>query len=357
MKNQRDATQETKRGVMGFITFGLTRDQLQSEAIAFVRNLANPGLWVVLVIVFALGFYPIYTNNDTVREETFTVMRFIILASSLNILLGYTGYVSFGHIVFFGLGGYVGMYVMAEHGWNLWSAMLAGGVAAGVLALLLGQALLRLRGAYFALATIGINEAMRAFVNQFEPFGGSTGLSLNFRVYRAYGGPQEALWLVYKITLALALANVLFSYLIKTSKFGLGLMAIREDEDAAEVMGVITPRAKTWAFVFSAVLPGVIGVLVFFKTSIIEPELAFRLHSSIELLVMVMLGGIGTVLGPVLGAAGYQHLRSFLLTNEVFKDIQLSVSGALLLLITLFIPAGAVGWLRQRYPALRRFLP
>ena len=356
MKNQRDATQETQRSVTEF-ALGSTREQIKSEAIAFLRNLANPGLWVALAVVFALGFYPIYTGNDTMREETFTVMRFIILASSLNILLGYTGYVSFGHIVFFGLGGYVGMYVMAERGWNLWYAMLAGGAAAGVLALILGQALLRLRGAYFALATIGINEAMRAFVNQFEPFGGSTGISLNFRVYRAYGGPQDALWLVYKVTLALALANVLLSYLIKTSKFGLGLMAIREDEDAAEVMGVITPRAKTWAFVFSAVLPGVIGVLFFFKTSIIEPELAFKLHSSIELLVMVMLGGFGTVLGPILGAAGYQHLRSFLLTNELFKDIQLSVSGALLLAITLFIPAGAVGWLRHRYPALRRFLP
>ena len=356
MKSQRDVTQETEHRVTPSITSGLTWEVVRNEAVAFLRNLANPGLWVAMAVVFVLGFYPIYTGNDTLREETFTVMRFIILASSLNILLGYTGYVSFGHIVFFGLGGYVGMYVIVEHGWNLWYAMLAGGAAAGVLALLLGQALLRLRGAYFALATIGINEAMRAFVNQFEPFGSSTGLSLNFRVYRDYGGPQEALWLVYKIVLGLALFNVVLSYLIKTSKFGLGLMAIREDEDAAEVMGVVTPRAKTWAFVFSAVLPGVVGVIFFFKNSIIEPELAFKLHSSIELLVMVMLGGFGTVLGPILGAAGYQRLRSFLLTSDPFKDIQLSVSGALLLAIILFIPAGAVGWLRHRYPALRRFL-
>ncbi len=322
-----------------------------------LRNLANPGLWLTLVFLLIIGLWPIATNSDSLREETFTILRSVILASSLNILLGYTGYVSFGHIVFFGLGGYVGLFLMIKHDWMLWPAMAAGGVAAGLLALILGQALLRLRGAYFALATIGINEAMRAFVNQFEPFGGATGLSLNFRVYRDYGGTQNMLWLVYKVVLGLAVANIVLSYLIKTSKFGLGLMAIREDEDAAEIMGVVTPRAKTWAYVLSAILPGAMGVIFFFKTSIIEPSLAFRLHTSIEFLVMVMLGGFGTVLGPVLGAAGYQRLRGYLLTSDIFKDIQLSVAGGMLLVIILFIPAGAVGWLRQRFPRLRRYLP
>ncbi len=322
-----------------------------------LRNLSNPGLWLLLIIVLIAGIWPVYTENASAREEMFTILRSIILASSLNIILGYTGYVSFGHIVFFGLGGYVGLYLMIERDWRLWPAVAAGGVAAGLLALVLGQAILRLRGAYFALATIGINEAMRAFVNQFEPFGGATGLSLNFRVYRDYGGPQEAMWLIYKVVLGLALANIFLSYLIKTSKFGLGLLAIREDEEAAEVMGVAAPRAKTWAYVLSAIFPGAMGVIFFFKTSIIEPPLAFRLHASIEFLVMVMLGGFGTVLGPVLGAAGYQRLRGYLLTSEQFKDIQLSVAGGLLLIIILFVPSGAVGWLRHRFPRLRRFLP
>jgi branched-chain amino acid transport system permease protein len=134
-------------------------------------------------------------------------------------------------------------------------------------------------------------------------------------------------------------------------------MAIREDEDAAEVMGVVTPNAKTWAFVISAILPGILGALFYFKNGNIEPGDAFRLNSSIELLVMVMLGGFGTVIGPVLGASGYQFLRGFLLTNELFKDFQLVVAGILLLLIILFIPGGAVGWLRQRFPVLRRFMP
>jgi len=322
-----------------------------------MKTWRHAGLWITLMVVLAISLWPIFTHKAALREVLFTVLLSMALASSLNIILGYTGYVSFGHVVFFGLGGYVGLYVMKSLGFSLWIAIPSGGAAAAFLAFLLGKAILRLRGAYFALATIGVNEAMRAFINNFTPFGGPTGISLNFKVYRDYGGAAQALWLTYDLLVALTVGAILLSYLIKTSKFGLGLMAIREDEDAAEVMGVVTPNAKTWAYVLSAVVPGMVGVLFYFKNGNIEPGDAFRLQFSIELLVMVMLGGSGTVLGPVLGAAGYQRLRGFLLTSPLFKNIQLSVAGILLLLIILFIPSGAVGWLRRRFPVLRRVLP
>lgn len=317
----------------------------------------NPGLWITAVAVLAMGLYPVFTGRPATREVIFTMLLSVVLASSLNIILGYTGYVSFGHVVFFGLGGYVGLYLMNDFGLSLWIAMAAGGLTAAILAFLLGSAILRLRGGYFALATIGVNEAMRAFINNFQPFGGATGISLNFSIYQDYGGATNALWLVYYAMIAMTLLSIFLSYQVKTSKFGLGLMAIREDEDAAEVMGVITPKTKTWAYVLSAILPGMVGVLFFFKNGNIEPGLAFRLHFSIEMIVMVMLGGQGTVLGPLIGAVGYQRLRGFLLTSDLFKNIQLTVAGVLLLLIILFIPAGAVGWLRQRFSVLRRFLP
>lgn len=322
-----------------------------------LKNLKNPGLWLTLVVVFILGVIPIINNKASAREETLTVLLSVILVSSLNILLGYTGYISFGHIVFYGMGGYVGLFLISVYGWSLWTAMAAGGLASGLLAFLLGSAILRLRGSYFALATIGINEAMRAFISNFEPFGGPTGISLNFQVYNQYGGAAQALWTIYYVVLALALGNILLSYLVKTSKFGLGLQAIREDEEAAEVMGVVTPSSKTWAYVLSAILPGMVGVLFFFKNGNIEPGPAFRLHLSIELLVMVMLGGYGTIAGPVLGAFGYQRLRGLLLTSDLFKNIQLTVAGVLLLVIILFIPSGAVGWIRHRFPVTRRYLP
>ena len=314
------------------------------------------GIVLPLLVVAGLTLWPTFTDSVSNRETTFTILKAIALASSLNILLGYTGYVSFGHIVFYGFGGYVGLYLVNDHGWSIWAGMLVGGLSSGLLAFLLGKAILRLRGAYFALATIGINEAMRAFINNFDLFGGPIGITLNFKVYKAYGGAAQALELAFYAMAGLTFASLILSYLVRTSKFGLGLLAIRENEDAAEVMGVRAPDAKTWAYVFSAIIPGAVGVLFFFKNGNVEPHVAFPLHSSIELLVMVMLGGQGTVLGPILGAFAYQGMRGYLVTSEFFKDIQLSVSGVLLLLIVLFIPAGAIGWLRQRVPILRRVL-
>ena len=322
-----------------------------------LKRLANPGLWLAIAIVAAFALWPAVASNKAyTREVAFTILKAMALASSLNILLGYTGYVSFGHIVFYGLGGYVGFYLISVHNVHLGIALLAGGLSAGILAFLLGRAILRLRGAYFALVTIGVNEAFRAFAKNFDPVGGPVGMTLNFQVYKSYGNPNQALWLAY-ITLAiLTLVVVLVSYLVKTSRFGLGLMAIRENPDAAEVMGVDAPSAKTWAYVLSAVFPGMVGVLFFFKNGNIEPGDAFVLHQSIEWIVMVMLGGQGTVLGPIVGAAGYQRLRGLLLVSSVFKNIQLAVAGVLLLIIVLFVPAGVVGWLRGRFPRLRRVL-
>jgi len=314
------------------------------------------GLLLPLLVVAALAIWPLATDNVSNRESAFTILKAIALASSLNILLGYTGYVSFGHIVFYGFGGYVGLYFVNEQGWSIWAGMLIGGISSGVLAFLLGKAILRLRGAYFALATIGINEAMKALINNLDLFGGPIGITLNFSVYKAYGGAAKALGMAFYVMVGLTFAALIISHLVRTSKFGLGLQAIRENEDAAEVMGVVAPDAKTWAYVLSAIVPGMVGVLFFFKNGNVEPHVAFPLHSSIELLVMVMLGGQGTVLGPILGAFAYQGMRGYFVTSDFFKDIQLSVSGVLLLLIVLFIPAGAIGWLRQRVPALRRVL-
>ena len=322
-----------------------------------MRNWRNHlGLMLPLLLIAALLVWPIISGRVANRESAFTILKAVVLASSLNILLGYTGYVSFGHIVFFGFGGYVGFFLLTANQWSLWPAMLIGGMASAILAFLLGKAILRLRGAYFALATIGVNEAMESLINNFDLFGGPTGMTLNFSAYQIYGGPAKALELSFYIVVALAFIAILLSYIVRTSKFGLGLLAIREDEDAAEVMGVVSPNAKTWAYVLSATIPGILGVLFFFKNGNVEPHDAFPLHASIELLVMVMLGGQGTVLGPILGAFGYQGMRSYLVTSDFFKDIQLSVAGALLLVIVLFLPAGVTGWLQNRFPKLRRIL-
>jgi len=327
-----------------------------------MKQWLQPGFWIALLIVLGLGLWPVFTRDASTREVGFTILLAITMAISLNIILGYTGYVSFGHVVFYGLGGYVGMYLIGTWKASLPLAVLGGGAAAAILAFLLGKAILRLRGAYFALATIGVNEAVKTFISNFTPFGGPTGIELQCSVYKPYGGAAQALWLTYYAVVCISVFAVIFSYYIKTSKFGLGLMSIREDEDVAEVMGVVTPNAKTLAYVYSAMLPGMLGVLFFFKNGNVEPADAFRLGFSIESLVMIMLGGQGTVLGPILGALGYQRLRGALLTSNAMigtlplKNFQLVIAGILMLVIILFIPAGLVGWLRKKFPQLRRVL-
>jgi branched-chain amino acid transport system permease protein len=280
----------------------------------------------------------------------------VILASSINIIMGYTGYVSFGHIVFFGIGGYIAFYLMQTFQAHFVLAALVGGGVSSLIAFLMGSAVLRLRGAYFALATIGINEAFRSFVSNFEPFGGSIGMFFNFSVYDAYGGAKNAGQFAYYAMVALALATIAASFLVKKSKFGLGLMAIREDQDAAQVLGINPARMKVITYTISAFFPAVAGAIFFFKNGIIEPGPAFELHRSIEALVMVMLGGFGTVTGPIFGAVVYERLRGFLITNPTLSQAHLVIAGAMLLIIVLFVPAGLIGWLRNRFMAVRRFL-
>jgi branched-chain amino acid transport system permease protein len=316
----------------------------------------SAGFWLNVLLVGTGGAVVLLVHQDTLRETAFTILMYIALASSLNIIMGLTGYVNFGHIVFFGLGGYFGFYLLSQLGWPLYLCMLAGGCLSVVIALIIGAAVLRLRGAYFALATIGINEAARAFVANFQPFGGATGLFVNFSVYNAYGGSGKALWWIFTLLWLVTIATVLVCYMVKHSRFGLGLIAIREDEDAAMVMGVKAPWFKTIAFALSAFFPALVGTLYFFKNGNVEPDDAFRFQLSLEVLVMVMLGGKGLVLGPILGAFAYERLRGYLLVSPLFKNLHLALSGAILLLIVLFMPGGAVGWLRGRFPRLRRLL-
>src|SRR6266508_4802651 len=224
------------------------------------------------------------------------------------------------------------------------------------IAALIGIPILRLRGAYFALATIGINEAMKAFVTNFEPFGGAVGMFFNFSIYGAYGGARDAAQLAYYTMVVVALATIATSYFVRRSKFGLALMAIREDQDVAMVVGIDPARAKVYAYVISSFFPALAGATFFFKNGIIEPSHAFDLLRSIESLVMVVLGGIGTVAGPIVGAAVYEWLRGFLITNPTFANFQLFLAGLLLLVVVLFVTAGLVGYLRNRFPPLRSYI-
>ncbi len=316
----------------------------------------RPFPWLLTVLVLALALVPYFTDDVQMRESLLLAAVYVVLASNLNLMIGYAGYVNFGNIVFFGLGGYICLYLVNDLHLHLLLAALAAGIGVSALALLFGLGILRLRGAFFALATIGVNEAVRQIVVNFEPWGGATGIYLSLDAYGPLGGPMQALWTVYLLLMAVMLASLLLSYAIKNSKFGLGLLAIGQNEDAASVLGVPTPRYKALVYSISAFLPAVAGGLYFFKSGIIEPNGAFSLSTSIEAIVMVMLGGQGTVLGPAIGAFLYEEVRGLLLTSDALSHLQLVIAGGLLLVIVLFIPSGLMGFIHRRLPFTRRWV-
>ncbi|MGA8818608.1 MAG: branched-chain amino acid ABC transporter permease [Xanthobacteraceae bacterium] len=316
----------------------------------------RPFFWIITLAVLAFALAPVYGNDVSLRESLLLDALYITLASNLNLMLGYAGYVNFGSIVFFGLGGYICVWLVNSYKWTLVPSLAVAGVCVSGLALIFGLGILRLRGAFFALSTIGVIEAVQAFAENFTPWGGSSGIYLPASIFTPLGGPRQALWVIYFIMVGVMGASLYLSYAIKTSKFGLGLLAIGQNEDAAAILGVPTARYKAIVYSVSAFLPAIAGGLYFFKSAFIQPSDAFDLSLSTEALVVGMLGGQGTVTGVAIGAFLYEELRGYLLTSSTFANFQLVVSGALLLVIVLFFPGGLMGWIYSRFPRTQKVL-
>ncbi len=295
-------------------------------------------LWLLLAVVGGLAVLPLFASGYII-SFTIQVFMWIALAGSWNLISGFTGYVSFGHVAFFGVGAYTGALLVTQAGWHWLPASLAGCVPAAALALLIGYPCLRLKGPYFAIAMLGLNEVVRALVSYFESFtGGGSGISLPpilsiAPVYYAMGGA--------------AVAVTLLTYRIITSRFGLRLLSIREDEIAAETMGINTSLMKLYAFLLSALFPGIVGGLYAWYSSYIEPLGVFRLLTTITMIIMCLFGGKGTVLGPVLGAVLLSVFQELVWARFLF--VHQAIFGALIVGVVLLMPRGIMGVLQERY--------
>jgi branched-chain amino acid transport system permease protein len=323
---------------------------------SLLRLTRRPFFWIIALVIAIFVLVPWLGNDVQLRESLLLAALYITLASNLNLMLGYAGYINFGSIVFFGLGGYICVWLVNSYAWPLFASLLVAGICVSVLALIFGLGILRLRGAFFALSTIGIVEAVQAFAENFTPWGGSAGIYLPGSIFLPLGGAARALWVIYFLMVGVMGLSLYLSYAIKSSKFGLGLLAIGQNEDAAAILGVPTPVYKALVYSASAFLPAIAGGLYFFKSAFIQPSDAFDLSLSTEALVVAMLGGQGTVTGVALGAYLYEELRGYLLTSETFSNFQLVIAGALLLLIVLFFPGGLMGWIYSRFPRTQKVL-
>ncbi len=306
-------------------------------------NLTRWLLLVIVIVLFALPIVQRLTLDANLISNSllfsFTQMFMLVtLASNWNLTGGFTGYVDFGHAVFFGLGAYGTGIMMTKVGWSFVPALFIGAVVSAVFAVLIGGATLRLKGPYFSIAMLGTFVAMREIIRVMKPLtGGGAGLTLPPYLNRP---------LFFYITMILAILVVAFAWWIRRTEFGASLIAIREDEVGAEMRGINTTLHKITIFWLAAFLTGIVGGLWAYQNTFIDPDIVFFEERTVELVMMTMLGGLGTVAGPVIGASSIYWLRDVVWAN--FLDYHLIVQGLLLILIVLFLPEGIMGTLGDR---------
>jgi branched-chain amino acid transport system permease protein len=287
-----------------------------------------------LAVGVMLALIPVVApRNITLLNLGFLTFLFVAQGVAWNILGGYAGYVSFGYAAFFGLGAYTTALLWLG-GWPPALTYPVAGMVAAAFSLVVGVPTLRLVGPYFSIATIGVGEAMRILMlNLDRVTGGASGLNLPTSV------PSKS-WF-YLVALLFAAAAIAAAAVIRRSQFGLGLLALRMDLEAAEGLGVPTALFKNLAHIVSAFIVGACGGLYATYLQYVHPDTVFSFTQSISLVLIALIGGIGTVWGPVVGAVVFYAVQDYLQTR--YPTFHLLVYGALLIVILLFEPNGLVG--------------
>lgn len=290
-------------------------------------------LFIVLTLVAVAALLPPFLGNFTLRTAT-DILIYAILASSWNLIGGYTGYASFGNVVFFGVGAYCAAIVMTTFGLGFFPALLLSGAAAGAFGFLVGLPILRLKGHYFAIASLGLAEATKALVQNLAITEGNSGLYLPIPEF----GVDASYRFFYYTALGVLLLLLLVTRTLLKHKLGYGLIAIREDEDAAAATGVNTTLFKSLAFGLNGLFSGLAGALYAYQQGFIKPEPVFAVTRTVKMIVMAVFGGIGSLLGPTIGAVSIEVIEHLL--SEQFLLIHAIFFGAVIILAILFLPKG-----------------
>jgi branched-chain amino acid transport system permease protein len=288
-----------------------------------------------------------FLGTDYALSFTIQLLVFMILGYSWNLIGGYAGYTHFGQVAFFGVGAYVGALLIQKAGVPWYFAVPVAAAAGVLLAVPLGAAMLRLKGPYFAIGMFGVARVLESLVLGFDSLTqGGTGL---------YLVPLDDLRPVYFALVAIAIVLVFATWRLDNSRLGLKLLAIREDEQAADALGVRTTRLKIGTFIVSAIAPAAVGALYAVYLGFIDPPTAFSPVMELTTIAIVLLGGMGTVLGPLVGAIVLSIVNELLWAR--FPEYYLAIVGTIVLLAVLFMPRGMVnlGIRRGWMPAGRGF--
>ncbi len=311
-----------------------------------------------LIVLGILAAFPLLVESDYYRHLMILVLMWVVIGSAWNLIAGYTGQVSFGDAAFFGTGAYTAGLLVTKLGWSAWWGLLLGGISAVLLAFPFGWICFRLRGAYFALATLALNEVMRHVATIWE---GLTDGMVGILIMQTFISKLP----YYYIALALAVIAILSVRWIMGSKAGFYFLSIREDQDAAESLGINTHHYKMISLVIAAGLTGVAGALYMNYMGFIDPHVVFSLHDiSIMAILVGIVGGVGTMYGPAVGAfvmvavqelfrtGGFGVLikaaktsgsESLVAIVEFITKAHVMGFGILVVLTILYLPNGVVG--------------
>ena len=269
---------------------------------------------------------------------------YVAMASSWNILGGYTGYISLGHNVFFAVGGYFAGVLFVFQGISPFIVAPFAGILAFLLGLVVGLITLRTSGSAFIISTIALVLLTAEVLDKWELAGGANGLSM-----RLIDLPGDLVKLpFYYALLTIAILTVFVSYRVRHSKFGLGLRAISQDEMKAEVAGIPTNLYKILAFAISAFFVGVAGSIWGYYLTYLRPSLFLTIAIGAQIVLMAILGGKGTVAGPVVGAVLLIAINEFFVAQLGASELNIVATGLLMMIVLLFFPAGIVGTLKER---------
>ena len=298
---------------------------------------------LLIVVVFAIGAFVPNLLGDYAQQIAFRLMLYIVLAESWNLLAGYCGLVSLGSASFVGLGAYVFVGMINGFGAPLSLAWIAASLAGCLLAAAISPAVFRLRGLYFTVGTLALSEALRLLMINVPWFGGATGLFLR----ADFPSSQQ----LYLLMLGLLAVTECMLSLATQSQLSILMRAVRDDEDAAAQVGVRTFRVKLGVFMLGSLLMSAGGGLQAYKLGAIEPYGMFGMQWSIDVLAMVIIGGIGLRYGPVIGAIFVVTLGELLAD---YPELHVAITGIILIVVIRFAPKGLAGLAAELVHSLAR---